>query len=130
MITAKRPFGENLEFRSAADVLRWLSENTSQYGQRQPLERTFLTAPERHGAYHLKQDRRLELSEDDYAHVYRVLTRYQAFCKHMAEVDPEWVDKEKIPYMDNSVELIQESRKYPGRTRRVTLVAPHGDACF
>jgi hypothetical protein len=129
MIIATYRINQILEFKGAAHLLHWLAENTQQHGQWHSVETYYLGRPDRYGAYCLKQEAGLELSKEDYAHAYRVLKRYKAFCKHMHEVDPEWVNGEKIPYMDNSVEVVQHSRKYPGKTRRVTLVVPHGDAC-
>lgn len=130
MITAQYRVNQILEFRSAADVLRWLADNTQQHGQKYSVEDYYLGRPERHGAYWLWEGTWVRLSEEDYARVYGVLVRYRAFCRHMREVDPEWVDGDKTYWGDNSVEVTQHSRKYPGMTRRVRLAPPSGDACF
>jgi hypothetical protein len=130
MITATYLHGQIKEFRSAAYVLRWLTENTQQHGWRRTVEGYHLTAPEGHGDYWLRERTWLRLSKEDYARVYRVHQRYRTYCRHMTEVDPEWEDGQQIHWADNSIETIQESRKYPGLTRRVQLVPPHGDACY
>jgi hypothetical protein len=129
MIKAKTAFGKELEFRSAADVLRWLSENSQQHGSHRSVQDYYLGKPDEHGAYWLRDRSHLEISKEDYAHVYRVQRRYRAYVRHMEEVDPEWVDGNKTHWADNSVDVVQHSRKYPGATRRVQLTAPHGDVC-
>ncbi|MET7334261.1 hypothetical protein [Nonomuraea sp. NPDC005650] len=129
MITATYWANQTKEFRSATDVLRWLSENTHQHGWRRSVDGYWLTAPDDHGDYWLWQRTHLRLTKEDFARVYRLHQRYRAYCHHMREIHPEWQDGNKTYWMDNSVDVTQHSRKYPGLTRTVQLVAPHGDAC-
>lgn len=130
IVATETTWHKTLEFRSAADVLRWLAENRSQGTYRSKVQHWYLSRPEDHGAYWLERDNRLKLSKEDYARVYRLLKRYQGFCRHMEEIDPDWQDGEKTYWADNSVDVLQHSRTYPGVTRTVQLVGPHGDACF
>ncbi|GAA4600221.1 hypothetical protein GCM10023194_81280 [Planotetraspora phitsanulokensis] len=130
MIIAKYFRDQDMEFRSAADVLRWLAANTQVHGSRRSVKDYWLTSPEDHGDYWLHQRTHLRLSKEDYARVYRLQKRYRQYVRHMEEDDPEWEDGEKTYWMDNSVDVEQHSRKYPGLTRTRQLVGPHGDACF
>lgn len=130
MITATYMVTRTLEFNSATSVLRWLEKNTQQAGWHRTVADYHLTAPEDHGDYWLGERTWLRLTKKDYARVYRVHQRYRQYCRYMAEVDPQWEDGEQTNWADNSVEMIQHSRAYPGVTRRVQLTAPHGDACF
>lgn len=58
----------------------------------------------------------------------RLQDRYRAYCHHVTEVAPQWRETDRIPYMDNSVEVVETNRW--GGTRRRQVVAPHGDACY
>ncbi|GAA5046079.1 hypothetical protein HNP84_002490 [Thermocatellispora tengchongensis] len=130
MITASYLHNQIKEFRSGGEVLRWLAANTQQHGWRRTVDGYWLTAPEDHGDYWLWERTHLRLSPEDYARVYRLHRRYLAYCRHMEEVDPDWQDGKRTYWGDNSVDMVQNSRKYPGLTRTEQLVPPHGDACF
>ncbi|TMR92810.1 hypothetical protein [Nonomuraea basaltis] len=129
MITATY-LNEPKEFRSAADMLRWLAEHTYQHSSKRTVREYYLGSPESHGDYWLRERTWLRLSKEDYAHVYRVNRRYGRYYRHMEEKDPEWQDGKRTCWGDNSVDMVQHSRKYPGVTRTVQLVGPHGDACY
>ncbi|MQS17475.1 hypothetical protein F7Q99_36150 [Streptomyces kaniharaensis] len=58
----------------------------------------------------------------------RAQDRLQGLLHYLREVEPEWQDEGRIHYMDNSVVMAQRN-KY-GQRREVTLIQPHGDACF
>lgn len=130
MITAKdRWNGRDIPFQSLGALLRHIAHSCNPGGHHRKVEDWYLPRPHSHGAYWFAQDTGLRLDDDTYARLYQLHQRYRAFCRHMREVDPEWEETKRIPYMDNSVEVIETSRKY-GTTRTRQIVAPHGDACF
>lgn len=97
-----------------------------QYGHRRT-PATFYMGTDYCG-YHHSWNRDLFPTHAEWIAAARVLERYQRFYRHVTEVAPGWVDGERVHYMDNSVEVVQTARD--GRTRRVQVVAPHGDVCF
>jgi hypothetical protein len=54
--------------------------------------------------------------------------RYHRFVGYVREVLPAWREIERINFMDNSIEAVQESRT--GERRRVMVKAPSGDVCY
>jgi hypothetical protein len=68
-----------------------------------------------------------EVTPDHLAALRTEKVRLQAEAEQ-AEINAGWRTVEEIPYMDNSVEAIQEDKN--GNRRRVTVKPPSGDACF
>jgi hypothetical protein len=59
-----------------------------------------------------------------------LLGRYKRYYRLATEVWPGWVEWNRTYWADNSVESNQVATDGSEHTRRVTVTAPHGDACF
>lgn len=58
----------------------------------------------------------------------RLNERHERFCDYIRETLPGWKVVDTVYYMDNSVEVVEESKD--GRRRQRMTTAPHGDICF
>jgi hypothetical protein len=125
-----------IQFRSYSAVLRWLVTNMSGWsGVKPSLSALYLGSRDRNGTvsggalYQVNQ--RIwshKLTAEQHVALIDLLRRYGKFVHYLTEIEPQWEVVQTIPYMDNSVEEVQQDKR--GNRRRVTAVAPHGDACF
>lgn len=141
MITIAGRYGrDSQEFRNYSDALRWLAANNTQHGQRQSLTSFHIGSWRRgrnpgdpavldpHGAYWFNRDLwTSEVTPEQYERLAVLHRRYSSYRQYLTEVLPEWRDVETIPYMDNSIEVVQQDKW--GNRRTVQTVGPHGDAC-
>jgi hypothetical protein len=117
-------YNRNYTPRSVADLIRHIQEKGAFYdaGHRRPL-RDVWTGQEYywfHGKNHL--------TREEFKKMMALLKRYQKFCHYIKEIAPQWKKVDTIFYADNSTEEIQMD--ILGNTRKVMVVAPHGDACY
>lgn len=127
---------EPIQFRSYSAVLRWLVTSMSGWSGTKPsLSNLYLGSRDRNGAvsggslYQVNQ--RIwthKLTAEQHVALIDLLRRYRMFVHYLTEIEPQWEVVETIPFMDNSVEEVQQDKR--GNRRRVMTVTPHGDACF
>ncbi|MFC1418708.1 hypothetical protein [Streptacidiphilus cavernicola] len=122
----------DLHFADAMTMLRWaIAEGIINYpgGVRRTVGTAYLGSdadPWRHQRQY-GGSRRYAFDLPTWDAMVAAQQRYRQILHQLREVDPGWVDVKTINYMDNSTVLVQ--RAADGRTREVTLVAPHGDLC-
>lgn len=119
-------------FRSYGELLRWLADEHGWEFNRRKVNaaEVFLGIRYRDGEFRPAHVPffKWTISAEQYTALVRLQDRYRSYLHHWAEVEPQWQDEKRVPYMDNSVELVQVN-KWGGR-RRVTVKAASGDACY
>ena len=125
---------EDKVFRSYPELLRWLTATIQQAGWHRTPATFYLGSRNRDGtvsgySLHVINQGvwRWRMTAEQLSTLLTLQDRYRRYCHYLTEVLPDWQDGERIPYMDNSVELIQTNRW--GGTRTVTVIPPHGDLC-
>lgn len=116
-----------------ADLLRAAAQHSIN-GSRGPVSMLYLGMGTGPGDLYWARDRNHTafegLDDDTIVTLMRLLARYKRYYRLATEVWPGWVEWNRTHWADNSVESNQVATDGSERTRRVTLTAPHGDACF
>jgi hypothetical protein len=124
------------EFRTAAGLLRWAIKEgafgRALVGNRRAKDPgDIYLYEERHPGrdYHtIDSFFRYRITPELMDAMYRAWKRWSEIVYYLREVEPEWVEGKETRYADNSVGRT-DTNKY-GKTRRVMLKHPSGDACF
>jgi hypothetical protein len=124
-------------FTSYSQLLRWLVDNArsaSTGGPKPTLLNLYLGSRNRDGTvspstlYRVNERLRYKITAEDLGAVFDLLRRYKSVAHYFAEIEPDWKVVETIPFMDNSVEEVQQDKR--GNRRRVMTKPPSGDACY
>lgn len=129
------PSVEDKRFPCTADLLRWLAAD---HGRQFSCRSANVKVHELHlgwrgtdGSFHAAHAPWFNwktYGSDAFDRADRLLRRYQQYRYYLTEVWPQWRTVQTIPWMDNSVDEVQEDRF--GNRRTVQTTPPHGDACF
>lgn len=134
-VTVTRTFsGEEKTFPTYTALWRWIVANNPQAGHHRTVGHFYLGTLNHRGQVGASDlywaNQRLggwTVTADQLHALLRLQNRYRTYVHHLTEVLPEWRETGRIPWMDNSVDVI-ETNKW-GCTRRRQIVAPHGDLC-
>lgn len=128
---------EPVTFTSYSKLLRWLVDNVrsnSTGGPRTTLLNLYLGSRDRDGTvsastlYRVNERMRHKMTAGHLGAVFDLLRRYKSLAHYFAEIEPGWKVVATIPFMDNSVEEVQEDKR--GNRRRVMTKPPGGDVCY
>lgn len=120
-------------FRTAMGLLRFCADNGAfrDVSKGGPLDRVHLGRDgQGPGSDYQVVDTfcRYKITGEHLTAMRRAHARYMAALHYWREIEPKWREVKTVEYLDNSTER-HDINKY-GKTRRVMLVAPSGDACF
>jgi hypothetical protein len=112
--------------RTFAGMLRWLCLFRMDAGwYREPHGHHLMPGP---GSKYNQCPREWDMTQEEWDRFVAYTRRYKRFRHYLTEVRPQWREVDRIHYMDNSVEVVEEDKDGNRRTRMP--VAPGGDICF